>query len=121
RIAGLEILRDGEPIHPASWNHALPIDGGTYTFTARAPGVAAWSATRTIRPEADAVTVEIPRLDDPRVAGGAKPVAKPAAPAPAPAPAAKPAALPPAPTPAAAPGPAQLAERHAREVRPEPS
>jgi hypothetical protein len=81
--------------------------------------VVAWSATRTIRPEADAVTVEIPRLDDPRVAGAAKPVAKPAAPAAAPA--AKPATLPPAPAPAAAPGPAQLVERHAREARPEPS
>jgi ferric-dicitrate binding protein FerR (iron transport regulator) len=44
------------------WNRALPIDGGTYTITARAPGAKEWSASVTVAPEADAKTVEIPEL-----------------------------------------------------------
>jgi len=73
QVAGLEVLRGSDPVNPASWNHALPIDGGTYTITARAPGRAPWSATRTIKVEADAQTVEIPKLADAKP--GAPPVA----------------------------------------------
>jgi len=64
QVAGLEVLRGSDPVNPASWNHALPIDGGTYTITARAPGRAPWSATRTIKVESDAQAVEIPKLAD---------------------------------------------------------
>lgn len=62
QVLGLEILRGDEQVNPAGWNHALPIDGGTYTITARAPGHTPWSVTRTIKPESDAQTVEVPRL-----------------------------------------------------------
>jgi hypothetical protein len=62
QVAGLEILRGGELVHPASWNHALPIDGGTYTISARAAGFTPWSTTRTIKNESDAQTVEVPKL-----------------------------------------------------------
>lgn len=62
QVPGLEILRDNEPINPAGWNHALPIDGGTYTITARAPGRAPWSTTKTIKVESDTQSVEIPKL-----------------------------------------------------------
>ncbi len=62
KVAGLEILRDGEPVDAAGWNHALPIDGGTYTISARAPGYATFTATRTIKIEGDAQTIEIPAL-----------------------------------------------------------
>ncbi len=64
QVTGLEVLRGNDPVNPASWNHALPIDGGTYTITARAPGHAPWSATRTIKVESDAQSVEIPKLAD---------------------------------------------------------
>lgn len=64
QVPGLEILRNTEPINPAGWNHALPIDGGTYTITARAPGRAPWSTTRTIKVESDAQVVEIPKLTE---------------------------------------------------------
>jgi hypothetical protein len=64
QVSGLEILRNGELVNPASWNHALPIDGGTYTITARAPGRAPWSITRKIKIESDAQTVDIPKLTE---------------------------------------------------------
>src|SRR5262249_38364237 len=85
QITGLEVLRDSEPVNPASWNHALPIDGGTYTITARAPGRTPWSTAKTIKVDSDAQVVEIPRLEvapapPAPVASPATPVTKPAAP-----------------------------------------
>jgi hypothetical protein len=38
RVGGLEILRNNDPVDPGAWNKPLPVDGGTYRVTARAPG-----------------------------------------------------------------------------------
>ena len=62
RIDGLEIVRGDAPIDASAWDRALPIDGGTYTIAARAPGAAPWSTTVTIGAEGDSKTVEIPKL-----------------------------------------------------------
>jgi len=62
RIGGLEILRDGEVVAQVTWNRPLPIDGGTYQISARAPGNAEWSSTVVVAAERDARTLEIPRL-----------------------------------------------------------
>lgn len=62
RIRGLEILRNNEPVDSGAWNKALPVDGGTYKITARAPGNADWSSTITVGVERDAKTIEIPKL-----------------------------------------------------------
>jgi hypothetical protein len=62
QIAGLAIARGKDPIAPSSWNHPLPIDGGTYTVTASAPGRESWSTTRAIKAEGDTQTIEIPAL-----------------------------------------------------------
>jgi len=62
RVGGLEILRNHEPVDPGAWNKALPVDGGSYQITARAPGNADWSSTITVGVEHDAKTIEIPRL-----------------------------------------------------------
>ena len=62
RIPGLEVLRGNEPVGPASWGRALPVDGGSYQITARAPGYEPWSMTQTIKGERDAQTVVVPRL-----------------------------------------------------------
>jgi hypothetical protein len=93
QVAGLTVLRGDEPIDPAGWNHALPVDGGSYAFTARAPGREPWTTSRTIKAEGDNVSIEIPRLFDaspsppPAVAAPAAPkppaVAAPTAPKPA--------------------------------------
>jgi hypothetical protein len=65
-VPGLEVLRGNDRVDPAGWNHALPIDGGTYTIAARAPGRTPWSITRTIKIESDAQTIEIPKLAEAR-------------------------------------------------------
>src|SRR4051812_36968240 len=62
RVAGLEVLRGGDPVDPGAWNRALPVDGGTYRITARAPGNAEWSSTVTVGNEHDVKTIETPRL-----------------------------------------------------------
>ncbi|HWO22983.1 MAG TPA: tetratricopeptide repeat protein [Kofleriaceae bacterium] len=62
RIGGLEILRDGDVLDPATWDKPLPIDGGTYRISARAPGNAEWSSSVTVAPERDARALEVPKL-----------------------------------------------------------
>ncbi len=62
RINGLEISRNGERVTDATWNVALPVDGGSYAITARAPGVPEWSTTVTIDQAGDLETVKVPRL-----------------------------------------------------------
>jgi hypothetical protein len=62
RIDGLEILRGQERVPAEMWNHPLPMDGGTYTITARAPRARAWSAHVTLASEAGRRTVDIPDL-----------------------------------------------------------
>jgi hypothetical protein len=86
QVAGLTVLRGDEPIDPAGWNHALPIDGGSYAFTARAPGREPWTTSRTIKAEGEKVSIEIPRLLDAAATtppvGAAPPAPKPSAPKP---------------------------------------
>jgi hypothetical protein len=62
RVAGLEVLRGGEPVDPGAWNKALPVDGGSYQVSARAPGNAEWSSTVTVGNDHDVKTIEIPKL-----------------------------------------------------------
>jgi hypothetical protein len=62
QVDGLEILRDKERIEPVMWNRALPIDGGTYTISARSPGASTWSTQVTIGAEGDTKTVDVPDL-----------------------------------------------------------
>ena len=92
QVDGLEIMRGRDRVEPGLWNRALPIDGGTYTITARAPGANPWSTQVTVAPEADTRTVQIPDLRNlPRDVDHPAPVKRPVvarAPAPKPAPAA---------------------------------
>ena len=62
RLAGLEIYRDTEHLDSVQWNRALPIDGGTLTIRATAPGAVEWTTTITVEPEGDAKSVEVPKL-----------------------------------------------------------
>jgi len=61
-IAGLEVTRGNDKIDAASWNHTLPIDGGTYTIAAKAPGHESWLTTIAIKEEGEARSLEIPEL-----------------------------------------------------------
>lgn len=62
KLPGLEIYRDGERIPAEMWNQGQPIDGGTYTVVARAPGAQGWSERVTVAAEADTRTVDVPLL-----------------------------------------------------------
>jgi hypothetical protein len=62
RIDGLEVVRGTTAVEASAWNRALPVDGGTYTVTARARGATAWTTTVTVGAEADTKTVSIPKL-----------------------------------------------------------
>jgi hypothetical protein len=79
QVAGLEVRRDNELVLSAAWNHALPIDGGTYTITASAPGHAPWSATTTIKVEADNASITVPVLPEARPVAVQQPLAPPSA------------------------------------------
>ncbi|HEY0988028.1 MAG TPA: hypothetical protein VGD80_13280, partial [Kofleriaceae bacterium] len=59
-IDGLEVLRDGEILDPASWGQAVAVDGGTHTVSARAPGRSPWTATVTVAVERDTRAIEVP-------------------------------------------------------------
>lgn len=84
QVDGLEIARGQDRVDAGLWNRALPIDGGTYTITARAPGANAWSTQVTVAAERDIRTVEIPDLrnlprdlERPAAAPAALPLAPP--------------------------------------------
>ncbi|HEX3759051.1 MAG TPA: hypothetical protein VHW23_10110 [Kofleriaceae bacterium] len=90
QIDGLEITRGQDRVDAGLWNRALPIDGGTYTITVRAPGGNAWSTQVTVAAESDIRTVEIPDLrhlprdlDCPAAASAPSPLAPPSSVVPA--------------------------------------
>jgi hypothetical protein len=62
QASGLEITRGTERVDAVMWNRALPIDGGSYTITARAPGANVWTSTVTIGAEGDTKTIDVPDL-----------------------------------------------------------
>jgi hypothetical protein len=63
-VAGLEVRRNGETVNRVLWNSAVPVDPGTYTIEATAPGRKRWSTVAAVGPEASHVTVVIPTLED---------------------------------------------------------
>ncbi|WP_437596347.1 hypothetical protein WMF28_27550 [Sorangium sp. So ce590] len=60
---GLEIRRDGVLILPAQWGQALPVDPGTHTVEARAPGRRRWSTARAVPPDGARVVIHVPPLE----------------------------------------------------------
>jgi hypothetical protein len=85
QVTGLVITRGNDPVDPASFNHALPIDGGTYTITAKAPGRVTWTASKTIKVEGDNQTLEVPMLAPDPKAPVARVEPRPTTPTPPPA------------------------------------
>ena len=72
QIEGLALTRNGKPFDPLLWNHALPVDGGDYAITGRAPGHAPWQFTAHVPIEGGKISVELPKLPE-----LAEPVASP--------------------------------------------
>jgi hypothetical protein len=62
KVVGLTITRDGVALDPAQWNAAVPVDGGTYTISAQAPGHESWTTTVDVNVEAHTAMVDVPRM-----------------------------------------------------------
>ena len=69
RVPGLEVRRDHEVIEVGAWDKPLPVDGGTYTISASAPGMTAWTQAITVGSERDAKIAEVPKLTPAAVVG----------------------------------------------------
>jgi hypothetical protein len=63
RVEGLVVRRDGEIVDPAQWNTALPVDPGSYTIVAEAPGYRTWRTTAPINGGARRQVVVVPGLE----------------------------------------------------------
>jgi tetratricopeptide (TPR) repeat protein len=63
RIEGLVVRREGEVVDPALWGTALPVDPGSYTIVAEAPGHLPWRTVVPIRGDASRQVVVIPDLE----------------------------------------------------------
>ena len=61
-VADLQLTRNGHPVDPVEWNHAVPVDGGTYQLVARAPGRRDWTATIEVPDASGKVEVTVPEL-----------------------------------------------------------
>jgi hypothetical protein len=86
-VPGLEIRRDRKTVTAAMLGIPMPLDPGSYTITADAPGKATWSTTVELR-EGESKTVQIPPLgSDSGVAASPPPApaSRPALASPAPA------------------------------------
>jgi hypothetical protein len=72
-IDGLVVRRNGEAVGSMLWNNALPVDPGSYTIEASAPGKKTWSTIVSVGRSGGAVAVNIPALDDLPVASSPPP------------------------------------------------
>jgi serine/threonine-protein kinase len=62
--AGLEVRRNGEVLGASVWNSPIPVDPGSYTIEASAPGRKKWSTLVTVGRNGATVTVAIPILEE---------------------------------------------------------
>jgi hypothetical protein len=63
RIAGLEVRRDGNPVGIVTWGTGVPVDPGSHTVVANAPGRRGWQTTVTVVDGVQPVHVTVPRLE----------------------------------------------------------
>ena len=59
RADGLVVMRGNDVVDPVEWDRMLPVDGGTYTLTARIASRQVWSETVTIANEGDTKVVVV--------------------------------------------------------------
>lgn len=63
RVDGLVVTRNNQPLDPALWNRAVPVNGGEYVIGGRAPGHDEWKTTVTVPNESGKITVKTPKLN----------------------------------------------------------
>jgi len=61
---GLTVERDGKEVGEPQWGIEVPIDGGSHSIVAKAPGKKPWETTIDVEPENDRVEVVVPTLED---------------------------------------------------------
>ncbi|HEY1815723.1 MAG TPA: hypothetical protein VGG74_25415 [Kofleriaceae bacterium] len=85
QLAGLELTRNGHAMDPIEWNQPVPLDGGTYTIDAHAPGRLAWQGTASVPDENGKIAIDVPPLaEDMHSQTTSPPAMTSAAPAPPP-------------------------------------
>jgi hypothetical protein len=62
-IDGLVLKRDGKPMNQAEYGLAVPLDPGTHTIEASAPGHKPWTSSVTFNTQAATKTLTVPLLD----------------------------------------------------------
>jgi hypothetical protein len=62
RVDNLAITRNGVTIDPMLWNRTIPIDGGTFTFAARAPEYDTWVEEVVVPETGGKIEVHVPGL-----------------------------------------------------------
>ncbi|MRG95859.1 tetratricopeptide repeat protein [Polyangium spumosum] len=83
---GLVLRRDKQEVSAVLWNTAVPIDPGTYTIEATAPGKVPFSATVVIERGGGTKTVAVPPLEDVKIVAAPAPLEVAKAPPPPPPP-----------------------------------
>ncbi len=78
RVPGLAVRRDGVLIGEAQWGFAAPVDLGTHTIEASAPGRPTFKKTVELREAGGTVTVELPPWTTPAPPGADSGAAPPA-------------------------------------------
>lgn len=86
-VDGMVVRRDGVEMARSEWGVPIPIDSGSHTVEAEAPGYKTWSTNVDVPQDGALVTVVVPTLEAAPVQAAAPPAPVPATPAPAPAPA----------------------------------
>jgi hypothetical protein len=89
---GIQVKRDGVAVGSAEWGSAIPVDAGSHSVEASAPGHKRWSTNVDVPHDGAQVTASVPPLEELPVEGPPPPPPAPASatPGPAPLPAAPP-------------------------------
>lgn len=62
-IAGVQVKRDGTLIGAAEWGVSIPVDMGTHTVDARAPGYKGWTTNVDVSRDGAQLAIAVPPLD----------------------------------------------------------
>lgn len=85
-VDGLQVRRDGVDVAKAEWGVPIPVDAGSHSLEASAPGFKPWSSSVDVAQDGSQVSVAVPALEAAPVTATAPPTTPASTPPPAPAP-----------------------------------
>lgn len=62
-VAGVSVTVDGVVVRDEQWTNGIPVDGGTHTIAASAPGKRPWERRIELQPAGQTERVQIPELE----------------------------------------------------------